>query len=160
MFEFKYVCICMIRFVFCKQVEEDGTWDVLNIAPMAGRMFLGLSALLTGEKVGYLWKILSDDIIYGDVIMNPMTSQITCVSIVCLTVCSDRDQRKYWSSASLAFVRGIHRWPVNSPHKGYWRGKGFNDVILWWIWRGTKLVDDEMEMVSANKWLISNQDSD
>ena len=27
------------------------------------------------------------------------------------------DQRKHQSSASLAFVRGIHRWPVNSPHK-------------------------------------------
>ena len=26
--------------------------------------------------------------------------------------------RKHQSSASLAFVRGIHRWPVNSPHKG------------------------------------------
>ena len=26
-------------------------------------------------------------------------------------------KRKYQSSASLAFVRGIHRWPVNSPHK-------------------------------------------
>ena len=25
-------------------------------------------------------------------------------------------------SASLAFVRGIHRWPANSPHKGQWRG--------------------------------------
>ena len=27
------------------------------------------------------------------------------------------DQRKHQSSASLAFVRGIHRWSVNSPHK-------------------------------------------
>ena len=27
------------------------------------------------------------------------------------------DQRKHQSSASLAFVRGIHRGPVNSPHK-------------------------------------------
>ena len=27
------------------------------------------------------------------------------------------DQRKHQSSASLAFVRGIHRSPVNSPHK-------------------------------------------
>ena len=26
--------------------------------------------------------------------------------------------KKHQSSASLAFVRGIHRWPVNSPHKG------------------------------------------
>ena len=30
---------------------------------------------------------------------------------------SDADQRKHQSSASLAFVREIHRWPVNSPHK-------------------------------------------
>ena len=42
----------------------------------------------------------------------------TCVSIVCTTVCSGADQRKYQSSAPLDFVRGIHRWPVNSPHKG------------------------------------------
>ena len=28
-----------------------------------------------------------------------------------------RRSRKYQSSASLAFVRGIHRSPVNSPHK-------------------------------------------
>ena len=27
-------------------------------------------------------------------------------------------RRSKKSSASLAFVRGIHRWPVNSPHKG------------------------------------------
>ena len=27
-------------------------------------------------------------------------------------------QQKHQSSASLAFVRGIHWWPVNSPHKG------------------------------------------
>ena len=47
-----------------------------------------------------------------------MVSQITCVSIAYLNVCSDADQRKHKSSASLAFVRGINRWPVNSPHKG------------------------------------------
>ena len=55
---------------------------------------------------------------YGDVIMSAMASQITCVSIVDSTVCSSADQRIHQSSASLAFVRGIHRWPVNSPHKG------------------------------------------
>ena len=31
---------------------------------------------------------------------------------------SGADQRKHESSASLAFVGGIYRWPVNSPHKG------------------------------------------
>ena len=49
--------------------------------------------------------------------MSAMVSQITGVSIVCSTVCSGAHQRKHQSSASLAFVRGIHRWPVNSPHK-------------------------------------------
>ena len=39
------------------------------------------------------------------------------VSIVCSTVCSSTNQRKHQRSASLAFVRGIHRWPVDSPHK-------------------------------------------
>ena len=35
----------------------------------------------------------------------------------CSTVYSGADQRKLQSSSSLAFVRGNHRWPVNSPHK-------------------------------------------
>ena len=50
--------------------------------------------------------------------MTTMASQITSISIVCSTVCSGAGQRKYQSSTSLAFVRGIHRWPVDSPHKG------------------------------------------
>ena len=36
---------------------------------------------------------------------------------VCSSVGSDPDQRKHQSSASLALVRGIHRWLVNSLHK-------------------------------------------
>ena len=54
---------------------------------------------------------------YSDVIMSARTSQITGVSIFCSTVCSGVDQRKHQRSASLAFVRGIHWWPVVSPHK-------------------------------------------
>ena len=53
-----------------------------------------------------------------DVIMSAMASQITDGSSVYSTVCSYADQRKHRSSASLAFVRGIHRWPANSHHKG------------------------------------------
>ena len=49
--------------------------------------------------------------------MGAITSQITSLTIVHSTVYSDADQRKYQSSASLAFVWGIHRGPVNSPHK-------------------------------------------
>ena len=51
------------------------------------------------------------------IIMGTMASQITSLTIVYSTVNSGADQRKHQSSASLAFVWGIHRWPVNSPHK-------------------------------------------
>ena len=53
----------------------------------------------------------------SDVIMGAMASQITSLTIVYSTVYSGADQRKHQSSASLAFVLGIHRSPVNSPHK-------------------------------------------
>ena len=41
-------------------------------------------------------------------------------------------RRRYQSSASLAFVRGIHRWTVNSPHRGSVTRKifPFDDVIM------------------------------
>ena len=68
----------------------------------------------------------------SDIIMSAMTSQITSVSIVCSTVCSRVDQRKYQISASLSFVRGIQRSPVDSPHKGPVTRKIFplGDVIM------------------------------
>ena len=63
--------------------------------------------------------------------MSTMASQITSVSIY-LFVCSGADQRKHQSSASPAFVRGIRRWPVSSPHKGPVTRKlfPFDDVIM------------------------------
>ena len=69
---------------------------------------------------------------YSDVMMSVMVSQITSISSVCPTVCSGTDQRKHQSSASLAFVRGIHRWPVNSLHKWpvTWKMFPFVDVIM------------------------------
>ena len=69
---------------------------------------------------------------YSDVIMSVMASQINGVSTVYSTVCSGADQRKHQSTTSLAFVRGIHWWPVNSPHKGPVTRKMFpvDDVIM------------------------------
>ena len=69
---------------------------------------------------------------YDDVIMGAIASQITSITIVYSTVCSGADQRKRQSSASLAFVWGIHRGPVNSPHKWPVTRKifPFNDVIM------------------------------
>ena len=69
---------------------------------------------------------------YDDVIMAPMASQITSLTIVYSTVYSGADQRKHQSSASLAFVWGIHRGPVNSQHKWPVTRKmfPFDDVIM------------------------------
>ena len=66
---------------------------------------------------------------YSGTIMSAVESQITCVSIVYSIVCSSADQRKHQSSASLAFVRGLHRWPVDSPHKS-------QHVSIWWRHHG------------------------
>ena len=64
--------------------------------------------------------------------MGSIASQITSLTIVYSIVYSDADQRKHQCSASLAFVRGIHRGPVNSPHKWPVTRKmfPFDDVIM------------------------------
>ena len=69
---------------------------------------------------------------YNDVIMGTMASPIASLTIVNSTIYSGANQRKHQSSASLAFVRGIHRWPVNSPDKGPVTRKifPFDDVIM------------------------------
>ena len=66
--------------------------------------------------------------------MGSMASQITSFAIVYSAVYSGADQRKHQSSASLAFERGIHRGPVNSPHKWPVMRKmlPFDDVIVCW----------------------------
>ena len=111
------------------------SWDILysswTNSPVDGDSRL-LEALMPWYGPNY--DIDMGDIIsyYIDVIMNAMASQINGVSIVYLTVCSGTDQRKCQSPALLAFVRGIHRWPVNSPHKGQVTRKmfPFDDVIM------------------------------
>ena len=62
---------------------------------------------------------------YSDAIMTAMASQITSLTIVYSTVYSGADQRKHQNSASLAFVRGIHRRPVNDAEMF-----PFDDVIM------------------------------
>ena len=65
--------------------------------------------------------------------MGTTASQITSLTIVYSTVYSDADQRKHQRSTSLGFVRGIHRGPVNPPHKWPVTRKmfPFDDVIIW-----------------------------
>ena len=63
---------------------------------------------------------------YGDVIMTTIASQITSLTVVYSIVYSDADQRKHQSSASLAFVWGIHRDRWIPRTKGQLRGKCFH----------------------------------
>ena len=64
--------------------------------------------------------------------MGALASEITSLTIVYSAVYSGADQRKHESSTSLAFVRGMHLWPVNFPDKGpiTWKIFPFDDVIM------------------------------
>ena len=79
---------------------------------------------------------------YSDVIISTVASLITGVSIVYSTICSRANQRKHQSSVLLAFVRIIHRWPVNSPHKG-------NAVSVSKWWRHHERITDEFLPIVA-----------
>ena len=52
--------------------------------------------------------------LYHAVIMSTVASQITSISTICWTICPVANQRKHKSPALLAFVKGIHRWPVGN----------------------------------------------
>ena len=117
---------------------------------------------LTDELWGVFWQdfgenwlrynhtaLYLDRIHYSDVIMSVMASQSTSRTIVYSNVYSGTDQRKHQSSASLAFVRGIHQWLVNSPHKAPVMQKmfPFHDVIMniqkiALIWTAPNIIDE------------------
>ena len=69
---------------------------------------------------------------YDDVIMTTMAPQTTSLTVVYSTVYSDADQRKHQSSASLAFVWGIHRDRWIPRTKDQLRGKCFHLMTSSW----------------------------
>ena len=91
-------------------------------------------ALVETDGTGQTWGVPSGVLPphCNDLIMGSMASQLTSLTIVYSTVYSAANQRKHQSSASLAFVRWIHRGPVNSPHKWPVTRKlfPFDDVIM------------------------------
>ena len=96
---------------------------------------------------------------YNDVIMTTMASQITSLMVVYSTVYSDADQRKHQSSASLAFVWGIHRDRWIPRTKGQLRG----NVSIWWrhhafMTKGIRLEADISQMAFPNacfQWKVT-----
>ena len=100
-------------------------------------------------------KISTPDYHYNDVIMGTIVFQITSLTIVYSTVYSDADQRKHQSSPSLAFVRGIHRGPMNSPHKLPVTRKmfPFDDVIMY-VWWHSLCSFDALWGSSMHNWML------
>ena len=93
-------------------------------------------------------------IIYNDVITYPWYLKLPLVQLICQDIIMTSSWARWrlkspaprlftqpfvqarikenTSSASLAFVRGIHRWPVNSPHKGSLTRKCFYLMTSSW----------------------------
>ena len=114
-----------------------------------------ICAYLTRSWKCMQWQYACCDLHYDDVTMSLMASQITSLTIVYSTVYWGADQRKHQSSASLAFVRGIHRGPVNSPHKWPVTRKmfPFDDAIMLRRWYTSVFVN--RNVVLALKIVIS-----
>ena len=100
-----------------------------------------------------------------------MASQITSLMIVYSIFYSGADQSKHQSSASLAFVWGIHRSPVNSPHKGPVTRKmfPFDDVMGIRInWIGRPILPSKIWIIAVTipyahylkkQWFVVNKNS-
>ena len=110
------------------------------------KKFLEYCCIQSSDDTARMGYISTNDFLnnYNDVIMGTIASEFTSLTIVYSTVYSDGDQRKHESSMSLAFVRGIHRGPVNSPHKWPVTRKmfPFDDVIM------------KMVISTTHKWVV------
>ena len=98
---------------------------------------------------------------YGDVIMGIIASQITSLTIVYSTIYSGADQRKHQSSTSQAFVRWIHRGPVNSTHKWPVTRKmfPFDDVSMSsenWYYHHNTTKHNKTGCILLRKYIMSN----
>ena len=90
----------------------------------------GYSKLITGDNTIHMHtttisvaikirtSLLKISMHYSGVIMSTMASQITSFTFFYSAVYVGVNQRKLQSATSLAVVRGIHRWPMNSSQKG------------------------------------------
>ena len=115
----------------------------IELPPYLFKNSLGALISLKGNNQCFMWHVLLKHITpavvtentmrhhthYFDVLMSEMASQMTGVSIAHSIICSDAHHRKHQGSASVAFGRGIHWWPVDSPHKG---PNNTENVFIWW----------------------------
>ena len=119
--------------------QIDAWWDIGNVHCGIWELIYYLSVWLTHWGLKKRLQMIFCKIFVNQQYQNQwslqwrhtVTSQITSLTIVYSTVYSGTDQRKHQNSASLAFERGIHRWPHNGPvmRKMF----PFDDVIIYSI---------------------------
>ena len=126
---------------FCNYHNNTEGWsDAITRKCLECRWLLRRSGSLFGNRI-YRPQIRNGSCValhqgclvhYGDVIMGAIASQITSLTIVYSTIYLNADQGKHQRSASLAFLWGIHRRPVNSPLQWPLTRKmfPFDDVIM------------------------------
>ena len=134
----RHLGVCMFSTDSCMYTADQGKFVCLirsKVKFFISQISMFLWSWWISMMLGYSWcalMTLHNHDHYSDVIMSTMLSQITSLTIVYSTVYLGADERKHQSSALLAFVQGIHRWPVNSPHKWpvTWKMFPFDDVIM------------------------------
>ena len=94
---------------------------LIKFAPLIGQIAstFGIKSLIVLMCIYFRW--------FDGVMREPCLNRTPCM----MTYRSSNGN----ISASLAIVRGIHRSPVNFPHKGQWRGALRFSLICAWIKR-------------------------
>ena len=111
--------------------KKVNNWTTTTYVPTSAFDYTLLRSHKSGTPDNKSYVALSGH--YTDVIMTTVASQVTSLTVVYSTVYSDADKRKHQSSASLAFVRGIHRYRWIPRTKGQLRGKCFHLMTSSWL---------------------------
>ena len=116
----------------CEWSDQNGEGSLVVILWLLIHYLMILSSTFEAVQAFIMYRYSKGLADYSDVLMGAVASQIPSLTIVYSTVYWGAYQRNHQSSASLAFVRGIHRSPVNSPHKWSITRKTFpfHDVII------------------------------
>ena len=118
---FDVIIACLLRFVFAGNFTLCNSCNprfVMRIWTETEIWFSYINSTLALQMTNH----------YCDVKMGAMASQITSLTIAYTTVYSGTDQRKHQSSASLAFVWGIHQWREFPAQMA----SNAENVSIWW----------------------------
>ena len=147
----------MVLSWFGRNIPVSAPESLIQVLKYKGTVWLFYLDTLHAESRELLPICLEIGLLY-DVIMAAIASQITGISIVCSTICSDADQRKHLNSAPMAFVRGIHRWPSqrasNAENVSIWWRHHVNDSSTWIGRRFNSSIKDDRNLVISYKHFL------